>query len=344
MTDFNSTRYRKIHGLENFRAFSENDKWADTSISPEDRKQLRYILSIKWTPSIIKEIERIFPDRSEPKDENDNKPKYVVSEKVDGANLGFTVDLEEKKSHYRSRNKILANEKDKKSFFDCGETLRDYEPYLRSTIDQAIEKKLIPKEAVVVTQFSEIIGKGNGSKDRNYFNSKDHSLELVPIDLRYRVEGQGYQSVPHTENWWNVDMEGFKIAQQAPKPLLVTKNLGAALEYIVKSRNTKSTLCDLIEPDECGNAVKEGCILRVFKKDQPDEIYKYVYSSGIAVKKFEKELKDVVANAITHNGSNFDVEEVASEAVTTFIEELKDNPALIQIARKLALEIKENMD
>ena len=342
MSDFKSRRFRDIKGLEHL--FSKIDKWTDISISPEDRERLRYVFSTKWTSAILKEIERIFPDRSEPKDENNNKPTIVVKEKFDGANLRYSKDTETGISHYRSRNKVLANAEDKKNFFNCEKTLRDCEPYINEVFDRAIEKGLIPKDAKEIIGTFEVVAGATGDKDRNYYNSREYALEIVPLDLSFKVEGQGFQSVPHTENWWDVGMEGFKIAQQAPKPLLVTKNLGAALECIAKLRNTKSTLCDLIDPSKCGNGRKEGCVLRVFTKDETNEMYKYVYSGGIAPNKFEKELRDVVANAISHHGSNFDVEDVTDEAVNSFIEELKNNPALRQIARKLVLEKKDKMD
>ena len=87
---------------------------------------------------------------------------------------------------------------------------------------------------------------------------------LIPIDLSFELkEKEGSYCILYTTNWRNANIEGFELAQKAPEPLLITRNLEEALLAIVHYKDMPSKLCCLIKPSESGKAMKKGCVLRI---------------------------------------------------------------------------------
>ena len=341
MSGFYSKPFRSINEIYKCQRFSENDQWADTSFSKENREKLRNIFGAKWDKRNEKVLRQIFKERSKLENENENEEDadtFVVVEKLDGTNVRFCFDMKTNTGHFRSRRKDLKTPKDMKYFFNSEERLNFHKPYLKKVIDKAIENKLIPEAAEMVYLTCEMVGGKTGAKNRNYWHSDDSPLMLIPVDLSFELKKkEGSKCVPYTTNWWNANIEGFELAQKAPEPLLITRNLEEALLAIVHYKDTPSKLCSLMKPSESGNTIKEGCVLRVLKKNNANEMYKYVYSGGINVNKYDKEITAIVRNIITHVGQEIDVEEVAKQAVDEFVEDLRKNPILETIARQATM-------
>ena len=331
-----SKSFKSIKQLENLNNFADSDQWGDTRFSKEDRKTLQKVCGTNWSKLNQETLQQIFK-RSDYKPTDDIV--FVVEEKLDGSNVRFGFNMETKTGHFRSRNKVLKNQKDYKIFFDSKKRLDFHLPYIEKVIHQAIKNELIPETAEMVYLTCEMVGGKTGAKDRRYWKDKDTPLMLIPIDLSFDLQGVS-KCVPYTTNWWDVDIEGFKLARKAPEPLLVTSNLEEALLAIARHKNTVSKLCDLIEPSERGNTTMEGCVLRVIKQDDANEMYKYVYSGGLAMTKFKNEISNNLKNIITHFGLNFDEEFVAQEALNELAEEIKTNPILKAMAKEQATKIK----
>lgn len=357
MSDIESKPFKRIKPLENFPGFRSNDKGGDENLSEEDRKKLCRVFGTKWNGKATKTIEEIFPDaattESSCRPRNDQDPDYVLEEKFDGANFRYCLEPETGTVHFRSRNKVLKTDEDKKAFFNCAETLNHNEPYLKGVIARARKEGLIPQDAKMIYLTCEMVGGKVSLKDIGYWKSKDSPMKLIPIDLSYEESTTARTkdksdcseiSVPYTKFWWDIGMKGFEFEQKAPYPLMVTKNLGRALRYIVSTKTEKSKLVDLIENiqhSESGQRTKEGIVMRIIKKDDPNEMYKYLYSSGIAVGKFKSEMEEVVENLFTHYGSKLsekDLEEMAKEAKALFLADLENNPLLSHSFEKIISE------
>ena len=328
-----SKSFKSIKQLENLNNFADSDQWGDTRFSKEDRKTLQKVCGTNWSKLNQETLQQIFK-RSDYKPTDDIV--FVVEEKLDGSNVRFGFNMENKTGHFRSRNKVLKNQKDYKIFFDSKKRLDFHLPYIEKVIHQAIKNELIPETAEMVYLTCEMVGGKTGAKDRRYWKDKDTPLMLIPIDLSFDLQGVS-KCVPYTTNWWDVDIEGFKLARKAPEPLLVTSNLEEALLTIVRHKNTVSKLCSLIEPSERGNTLKEGCILRIIKKNDDDKMYKYVYSDEMVMTKYENEIYDKVQNITTQFGLNFDYEIVAQCALNELAEEIKYSPSLRTMAKEFAI-------
>ena len=329
-----SKPFKPIKKLANIRNFSHIDSWEKLLFSKKDHQTLQTIFETDWNDANEEILKQIFKRNNyKPTDEIE----FVVVEKLDGSNIRFVVDVNDKFWYFRSKIAYLRTSEDRKTFFDCEKTLESHLPYLMKVVNQAIETKLIPETATRVYLTCEMVGGKTGAKNPCYWNHKDTPLMLIPIDLCFDLEGGVSKCVPYTADWWDVDIEGFELARKAPTPLLVTSNLEEALLTIVRQKNTVSKLCSLIDPSERGNTLKEGCVLRVIKKDNANEMYKYVYSDRIVMTKYENEIYDKVQNITTHFGLDFDSELVAHFVLNELAEEVKNSPSLETMAKEFAI-------
>ena len=319
---------QKLANIDNFSLFSKY-AW----FLRKDQQTLQNILETDWNDDNEEILKQIFKRSNYiPMDEI----VFVVVEKLDGSNIRFVVDVKDKLCHFMSKAVYLRTSEEMKTFFGCEKTLKFHLPYLTKVVNQAIETKLIPETATRVYLTCEMVGGKTGAKNPCYWNHKDTPLMLIPIDLSFDLQGVS-KCVPYTTNWWDVDIEGFKLARKAPEPLLVTSNLEEALLTIVRHKNTVSKLCSLIEPSERGNTLKEGCILRIIKKNDDDKMYKYVYSDEMVMTKYENEIYDKVQNMTTQFGLDFDYEIVAQCALNELAEEIKYSPSLRTMAKEFAI-------